>query len=57
MESTGRSGYDLGYNVVFVVDATTDRDAEMHRHSVERIFPRLAETATTENVLKLVEAA
>jgi nicotinamidase-related amidase len=55
VESTARSAYDLGYNVVFVVDAMTDRDADAHRHSVEKIFPRLGETDTTENVLKMLK--
>lgn len=57
VESTARSGYDLGYNVVFVVDAMTDRDAETHRHSVEKIFPRLGEIDTAENVLKFLSAS
>ena len=57
VESTARSAYDLGYNVVLVVDAMTDRDADAHRHSVEKIFPRLGETDTTENVLKLAVTA
>ena len=52
VESTARSAYDYGYNVVLVVDAMTDRDADAHRHSVEKIFPRLGQTDTTENVLK-----
>jgi nicotinamidase-related amidase len=52
VESTARSAHDLGYNVVLVVDAMTDRDADAHRHSVEKIFPRLGETTTTEDVLK-----
>lgn len=51
VESTARSAYDYGYNVVFVVDAMTDRDADTHRHSVEKIFPRLGESDTTDNVL------
>ncbi|MGC2661103.1 MAG: isochorismatase family protein [Bryobacteraceae bacterium] len=53
VESTARSAYDYGYNVALVVDAMTDRDAGSHRHSVEKIFPRLGETDTTDNVLKL----
>ena len=57
VESTARSAYDHGYNVVFVVDAMTDRDADSHRHSVEKMFPRLGETDTTDNVLKLVKAS
>jgi nicotinamidase-related amidase len=55
VESTARSAYDYGYNVTLVVDAMTDRDADAHRHSVEKIFPRLGETDTTNNVLKLVK--
>jgi nicotinamidase-related amidase len=55
VESTARSAYDYGYNVVTVVDAMTDRDAEAHRHSVEKIFPRISETDTTDNVLKLLK--
>ena len=57
VESTARSAYDHGYNVVLVVDAMTDRDADAHRHSVEKIFPRLGETAKTEDVLKLLQEA
>jgi nicotinamidase-related amidase len=56
VESTARSAYDYGYNVVIVVDAVTDRDADAHRHCVEKIFPRISETATTESVLKLLKA-
>ena len=54
VESTARSAYDLGYNVALVVDAMTDRDAEAHRNSVEKVFPRLGETTTTNDVLKLL---
>ena len=54
VESTARNAYDLGYHVVFATDAMTDRDADAHRHSVEKIFPRIGETDTTANVLKFV---
>jgi isochorismate hydrolase len=37
--------------VVLATDAMTDRDPALHRHSVERIFPRLGETATTAEIL------
>ena len=56
VESTARSAYDLGYNVVLVTDAMTDRDADAHRHSVEKIFPRLGETDTTAKVLQLLSS-
>ncbi|HEX4169254.1 MAG TPA: isochorismatase family cysteine hydrolase [Bryobacteraceae bacterium] len=55
VESTLRSAYDYGYNVVAVVDAMTDRDADSHRHSVEKIFSRMGETATTDGVLKMLQ--
>jgi len=54
VESTARSAYDLGYNVGLVVDAMTDRDADAHRYSVEKIFPRLGETDVTDAVLKML---
>jgi nicotinamidase-related amidase len=54
VESTARSAFDYGYNVVLVVDAMTDRNIDAHSHSVEKIFPRLGETATTDDVLKLL---
>jgi nicotinamidase-related amidase len=57
VESTARSGYDLGYHVAFAVDAMTDRDADAHCHSIEKIFPRLGETATTDNVLQRLREA
>jgi nicotinamidase-related amidase len=51
VEATARNAYDLGYNVVLVVDAMTDRDADAHRHSVANVFPRIGETVTTDEVL------
>ncbi|HEY1632425.1 MAG TPA: isochorismatase family protein [Rhizomicrobium sp.] len=56
VESTARAAYDHGYNVVTVIDAMTDRDAEVHRHCVEKTFPRIGETATTDEVLALLGA-
>jgi nicotinamidase-related amidase len=52
VESTARSASDYGYNVVFVADAMTDRDPEMHRLSLEKVFPRIGEVDTTENILR-----
>ncbi|HEY0702108.1 MAG TPA: isochorismatase family protein [Candidatus Acidoferrales bacterium] len=54
VESTGRSASDLGYHVVFVSDAMTDRTEDAHRHSVEKFFPRIGQVETTANVLKLI---
>jgi nicotinamidase-related amidase len=57
VEATARSAYDYGYNVVVIVDAVTDRDAEAHHVTVQKIFPRISETDTTDNVLKLLKEA
>jgi len=51
VESTARSAHDLGYNVVFVTDAMTDRDADAHRNAIEKIFPRFGETTSTSDLL------
>jgi nicotinamidase-related amidase len=52
VEATARNAYDHGYNVTLVTDAMTDMSADAHRHSVEAVFPRLGETATTDDVLQ-----
>ena len=56
VESTARSASDHGYHVVLATDAMTDRDADSHRHSVERVFPKIGETATTAEVVAMVGA-
>ena len=55
VESTARNAHDHGYNVVLVIDAMTDRDADAHRNSVEKIFPRIGETTTTDEVLRQLQ--
>jgi nicotinamidase-related amidase len=52
VESTARGAHELGYNVVLIVDAMTDRNGEAHRNSVANVFPSLGETTTTDEVLK-----
>ncbi|MGO8959352.1 MAG: isochorismatase family protein [Streptosporangiaceae bacterium] len=52
--SPPRAAYDHGYNVVLATDAMTDADADAHRSSVQRIFPRLGETATTAEVIDVL---
>jgi len=51
VEATARQAYDQGYNVVLVTDAMTDRDADAHRYTTEKIFPRIGETTTTDEAL------
>jgi nicotinamidase-related amidase len=55
VESTARSAYDHGYHVVLATDAMTDTDPDAHTNSVQRIFPKLGETATTTEILDKLE--
>lgn len=57
VESTARAAHEHGYDVTVATDAVTDIDAEAHRNSVERIFPRLGETGTAAEILALLPAA
>ncbi|GAA2304135.1 isochorismatase family protein [Streptomyces kunmingensis] len=54
VESTARSAFELSYHQVIVTDATTDTDAASHEHSFGKIFPRIAELGTTDEVLQLL---
>ncbi|MFF3610766.1 hydrolase [Streptomyces sp. NPDC002580] len=55
VESTARAAHEHGYHVSLAIDAMSDLDAETHRNSVERIFPRLGETGTTEEIVELLD--
>jgi len=55
VESTARSAFDLGYNVVFVSDAMADMSPEIHENCITRSFPKLGEVETTEGVLKMLQ--
>jgi nicotinamidase-related amidase len=55
VESTARSAHDHGYHVVLATDAMADPDSESHRHSLERVFPKLGETATTAEIIGFLD--
>jgi nicotinamidase-related amidase len=57
VESTARQAYELGFNVTLAVDAMTDLNPDTHTNSVQRIFPRLGETGSTDAILQLLEGA
>ncbi|MBI0384557.1 isochorismatase family protein, partial [Streptomyces albiflaviniger] len=54
VESTARAAYAHGYHVTLATDAMTDMDADAHRNSVEKIFPRLGETDSTDAIIGLL---
>ena len=55
VESTARAAYEHGYHVTLATDAMADATEESHRHSVDRIFPRLGETGTSAEIIDLLE--
>ena len=55
VESTARFAHELGFNVAFAVDAMTDASLEAHTNSITRIFPRLGETGTTAEIIRLLD--
>jgi nicotinamidase-related amidase len=57
VESTARHAHELGFNVSLAVDAMTDMSADAHHNSIARIFPRLGESGTTQQIVDLLEAA
>jgi nicotinamidase-related amidase len=57
VESTARQAFERGYHVVIPTDAVTDRDERDHEHSVTRIFPLIAQTGTTAQVMDLLPPA
>jgi nicotinamidase-related amidase len=55
VESTARAAHEHGYHVALAINAMADMSPETHRNSVERIFPRLGETGTTDEILALLD--
>ncbi len=55
VEVTARQAYELSFNVAFAIDAMTDVDADAHAYSVARVFPKIGETGTTEEIIALLK--
>lgn len=54
VEATARHARDLGFNVTLALDAMTDTNLEAHASSIAHVFPRLAETGTTRDIIDLL---
>lgn len=54
VDTTARGAYERGYNVTFATDAMTDLDAAAHEHGVAKMFPRMGEVDTTDEILRHV---
>ena len=55
VEVTARQAYELGFNVTLATDAMTDSRADAHAYSITRIFPRIGETGTTQEIIDLLD--
>ena len=54
VEATARQAYEAGFNVTLAVDAMTDTRSEAHDYSLAKVFPRLGETGTTDEIIALL---
>ncbi|MBZ9936861.1 isochorismatase family protein [Mesorhizobium sp. BR1-1-16] len=54
VEVTARQAYELGFNVTLATDAMTDVHADAHAWSVTRVFPRIGETGTAQEIIDLL---
>lgn len=54
VESTARQAHEHGFNVTLAVDAMTDLNPDAHLNSIMRIFPRLGETGTVQEIIALL---
>jgi nicotinamidase-related amidase len=50
VESTARSAFDRGYELVFAEDAMTSTGAEAHDFSVQQLFPRMGRVRSAEQI-------
>lgn len=55
VEVTARQAHELGFNIAFAIDAMTDLDADAHTYSVTRVFPKIGETGTVDEILPLLK--
>jgi nicotinamidase-related amidase len=55
VEATARQAYEQGFNVTLAIDAMTDAHSEAHDYSIAKVFPRLGETGTTQEIIGFLE--
>lgn len=51
VESTARAAFDRGFELVFVEDATSGLNEEMHRFSFGKLFPLMGRVRSTQQVI------
>jgi nicotinamidase-related amidase len=56
VESTARTAFDRGYEIVFVEDAMTTVSPEAQQFAIQTIFPRMGRVRNTEAVLAALQS-
>jgi nicotinamidase-related amidase len=56
VESTARQAYELGFNVTLALDAMTDLRPEAHEYSIQKVFPRLGESGSSQEIIGILQA-
>ena len=56
VESTARDAFERAYNLTFASDAMTDLFEDAHQNSLNRIFPRIGEIGTTDEIIAKLKA-
>ena len=56
VEATARAAHERGYEQIFVPDVMAAREADLHAHSVRRIFPTLGRVRSLDAVLEAIGA-
>lgn len=54
VEGTARAASELGYNITFASDATTDNSLGGYQHSFTNIFPRIGEIGSVMDILSFL---
>jgi nicotinamidase-related amidase len=57
VEATARAAHERGFEQVFIPDAMTAREADLHEHTVRRIFPTLGRVRSLDVVLEALDNA
>ena len=57
VDSTAREAFASGLNVTIAADAVSDVSADAHVNACTRIFPRIAEIGTTQEILDHLSSA
>ena len=55
VEATARQAYEAGFNVTLAIDAMTDMRPEAHDYSIQKVFPRIGETGTADQIITLLK--